>query len=101
MVTYYGERGLKTLGEYASSEKGPYTSVKGYGLNSRYVVEDVPYLLVAAASLEKSCGIPTPIMDVCINLASAIMQTDYVKYGYSLENMGLKGFTKEEIYQRV
>ena len=40
-------------------------------------------------------------MDVCINLASAIMQTDYVKYGYSLENMGLKGLTKEEIYQRV
>jgi hypothetical protein len=65
---YYGDRNLPSLTEYVSSESGPYPLVKGYGLDSRYITEDVPFLLVAAASLGKACGIETPVMDLCIHL---------------------------------
>ena len=101
LVEYYGERHLPSLAEYASSELGPYPAVKGYGLDSRYIVEDIPYLLVAAAALGKSCGVPTPVMDLCITLGSMISDRDYAKEGYSLARMGLQGLSCEEILQRV
>jgi len=101
LVEYYGERNLPSLAEYASSEEGPYPAVKGYGLDSRYIVEDIPYLLVAAAALGKSCGVQTPVMDLCIALASMISARDYTQEGYSLKRMGLEGLSCEEILQRV
>lgn len=101
LVQYYGERNLPTLTEYTSSELGPYTAVKGYGLESRYICEDVPYLLVAAAALGKSCGVKTPVMDLCITLASMISQKDYAKEGYSLERMGLNGLSCDEIIKSI
>lgn len=85
LVEYYGERGLDTMWEYASSPRGPYPEVKGFGLRSRYVEEDVPYLLVPAAGLAERCGVPTPVMDLCIRLASMLMGTDYEKTGCSIE----------------
>lgn len=101
LVEYYGERHLPSLTEYASSEAGPYPAVKGYGLDSRYICEDVPFLLVAAAALGKSCGLSTPVMDLCITLASMISDRDYAAEGYSLERMGLNGLSCEEILQLV
>ena len=101
LVQYYGERNLPSLWEYASSLNGPYTQVKGFGLNSRYVEEDIPYLLVAAAELGKSCGVTTPTMDLCVQLASALMKTDYIQKGYSLKRMGFEGLSKEEILRLV
>ena len=101
LVQYYGERNLPSLWEYASSLNGPYTEVKGFGLYSRYVEEDIPYLLVAAAELGKSCGVATPMMDMCVQLASALMKTDYIQKGYSLKRMGFEGLSKEEILRLV
>ena len=101
LVEYYGRRPLYSLTEYASSEQGPYTAVKGYDLKSRYICEDVPYLLVAAAELGKRCGVRTPTMDLCIALASMISERDYIREGYSLERMGLKGLDCGEILQLV
>jgi len=94
---YYGDRNLPSLTEYVSSESGPYPLVKGYGLDSRYITEDVPFLLVAAASLGKACGIETPVMDLCIHLAALIHQTDYSAIGCTLEKMGLENRTPSEI----
>ena len=94
---YYGDRNLPSLTEYVSSENGPYPLVKGYGLDSRYITEDVPFLLVAAASLGKACGIETPVMDLCIHLAELIHQTDYSVAGCTLSSMGLENKTPKEI----
>lgn len=84
---YYGERGLNSMTEYISSENGPYTDVKGFGLNSRYIVEDVPYLLVAASSIAKCCCVETPVIDLVIKLASLIMEADYTSTGYNFEDL--------------
>ncbi len=87
LVEYYGERGLNSMTEYISSEKGPYPDVKGFGLSSRYITEDVPYLLVAASSIAKCYSVETPMMDLTIKLASMIMETDYIKTGYNFEDL--------------
>lgn len=87
LVEYYGERGLPTMTEYISSEKGPYPDVKGFGLSSRYITEDVPYLLVAASSIAKYCSVETPVIDLTIKLASLIMDTDYSTTGYNFEDL--------------
>lgn len=87
LVEYYGERGLPTMTEYISSAKGPYPDVKGFGLSSRYVTEDVPYLLVAASSIAKYCSVETPMIDLTIKLASMIMETDYIKTGYNFDDL--------------
>lgn len=87
LVEYYGERGLSSMTEYISSEKGPYPDVKGFGLGSRYIVEDVPYLLAAASSIAKHCNVKTPIIDLTIKLASLIMETDYIQTGYNFNDL--------------
>lgn len=87
LVEYYGERNLPTMTEYISSSKGPYTDVKGFGLSSRYIIEDVPFLLVAASSIAKLCSVETPVIDLTIKLASLIMETDYTKTGYYYDNL--------------
>ena len=87
LVEYYGERKLPSMTEYISSEKGPYGDVKGFGLGSRYIVEDIPYLLVAASTIAKCCCVETPVMDLTIQLASAIMGTDYMQTGYRFTDL--------------
>ncbi len=101
LVEYYGERNLPTMQEYVSSDKGPYTAVKGFGLNSRYIEEDIPFLVLPAAELGKICGIKTPIMDLCIELAGYVHGKNYRKTGFSLEKMGFMNLSKEEILTKI
>ncbi len=84
---YYGDRELNSMTEYISSEKGPYPLVKGFGLNSRYITEDVPYLLVAAKNIARFYSVETPVMDMTIRLASMIMKTDYDLIGYDFGDL--------------
>ena len=101
LVEYYGERNLHTIQEYVSSDKGPYTEVKGFGLNSRYIEEDIPFLVVPAAEIGKICGVETPIMNLCTELAGLIHGKDYREIGFSLEKMGLSELSKEEILKKI
>jgi opine dehydrogenase len=66
-------------------------------LNGRYLTEDAPCSLVAMAELGNAAGIPTPLMDSVVNLASALKSEDYWQTGRTLEKMGLAGKNKEEI----
>lgn len=64
---------------------------------SRYITEDVPYLLVPCYELAKVAGIEVKIAESIIYLASAYNQEDYFKTGRTLEKMGLKGLSISEI----
>lgn len=64
---------------------------------ARYITEDVPYLLVPCYELAKACNIEVPIIQSCIVIASAYNDEDYFKTGRTLEKMGFKDCTKEEI----
>lgn len=91
----YGPRG--TLWESLNGSAG-LTPVKGPdSLRHRYITEDIPYGLVAWASLGDAVDVDTPIMDSLIEIGSTMMGTDCWKEGRNLEKMGLEGLNVEQI----
>ena len=91
----YGPRG--TLWESLNGSTG-LTPVKGPdSLENRYVTEDIPYGLVAWASLGHAVGVTTPIMDALIDIGGAIMGKNCWQEGRNLEKMGLTGMDRHQI----
>jgi opine dehydrogenase len=91
----YGPRG--TLWESLNGSAG-LTPIKGPpSLTSRYVTEDVPYGLVAWASLGRAVRVETPLMDALIHIAGAMLGQDCWTDGRNLEKMGLSGLDVEGI----
>jgi len=70
-------------------------------LQTRYLNEDVPYGLVPLASLGDLLGVPTPSVKKIIDFASLVNQTDYWREGLTIEKLGLKGLTAEQIKSLV
>ena len=66
-------------------------------VNSRYLTEDIPVGCHIFHLLGKLLGVKTPIIDSMITLASTMLDTDYFKNGYTLEDIGIGGMTVEEI----
>ena len=60
-------------------------------LDHRFVSEDVPYSLVLASSLGRELGVPTPVIDSLITLASVASGLDYATEGKTLAGWGLGG----------
>jgi opine dehydrogenase len=91
----YGPRG--TLWESLNGSAG-LTPVKGPdSLKNRYVTEDIPFGLVAWASLGDALGVDTPIMDSLVEIGSAIMGKNCWEEGRNLEKMGLAGLNLKQI----
>jgi opine dehydrogenase len=67
------------------------------GLRDRFVTEDAPYGLVPMTELARKLGVPTPIMDSFVLLASVINGEDYRKTGRNLKTLGLDQLDKEQI----
>ena len=66
-------------------------------MDTRYITEDLPYGLVPMVHLARQFKVATPIIDGIIALASVVNQTDYLKEGLSLKDLGLQGLNKEQI----
>jgi opine dehydrogenase len=66
-------------------------------LQLRYVVEDVPTGLVPVAALGARLQIPTPTIDAIIDLANAFYRTDFRKTGRTLAQLGLEGYSLDEL----
>jgi opine dehydrogenase len=91
----YGPRG--TLWESLNGSAG-LTPVKGPpSLENRYVTEDIPYGLVAWASLGDAVGVDTPVMDSLVEIGSAIMGKSCWREGRNLKKMGLEGLDIKQI----
>jgi opine dehydrogenase len=91
----YGPRG--TLWESLNGSAG-LTPVKGPdSLENRYVTEDIPYGLVAWASLGHAVGVETPVMDALIEIGGAMMGKNCRQEGRNLEKMGLAGMNLRQI----
>jgi len=97
LKSYYGDFNCNTIKQYVNRLDGPYPKVKGFGLKSRYVVEDVPCLLVPAKSLAEIGNIKTPMMDLCIELANHANSKLYQKEGFNFENLGLGKMSLKQI----
>jgi opine dehydrogenase len=70
-------------------------------INTRWLTEDVPYGLGTWAALAAVAGVPTPMLDAIVTLASAVLGTDCRAATRSLAALGLDGMTPAEIVAHV
>ena len=66
-------------------------------VKSRYITEDLPYGLVPIKKLAQQLNVSTPFIDAVIEFCSVINQTNYMKEGISLEELGIFGLSKDEL----
>lgn len=70
-------------------------------IDHRYVFEDVPMSLVPIESLGKMQGVKTPTIEMIINMANIVYETEFRKYGRTAESLGLAGLEKRQILNFV
>ena len=70
-------------------------------LQHRYIFEDIPTGLVPMASLGDLVGVATPNMKLIIQLASKLLGIDFWEIGRTVEGLGLKNMSKDEIRRFV
>ena len=68
---------------------------------ARYITEDVAYLLVPCYELARICGLKVPIVESCINIASACNDTNYFETGRTLEKMGFGGMDLQALKEEL
>jgi opine dehydrogenase len=66
-------------------------------MRHRYVDENARVGVNLIVSLGEMLGIPTPLARAMVNLASIMNDFDYLKYGRTLENLGLSNLTSGEL----
>lgn len=77
-----------------------YAEVKGQGtLHTRYLLEDIPMGLVPMLALGRLAGYEPERMQTVITLAEQLLGRDLSGCGRNLENLGLKGFSKDRLLQ--
>ena len=70
---------------------GPHT------IDHRYVTEDIPVGCHVYHELGKKFGVKTPVIDSMINIASAMLERDFYKEGYTLDYLGVGHMDKEQL----
>lgn len=100
---FWSKRTIMAVGsKQVPPKEGAVTELSGpSSMKYRYITEDIPYGLVPVAKIAKKFGVPVPTIEAIINLASVINETDYFKEGRSLEELGIKELTKEELTKRL
>lgn len=68
------------------------------GLQIRYIYEDVPYSLIPMASIAKELGIKTPAITTVINIAALMTGKDFYEDGRTIERLGLKGLSINQMH---
>lgn len=69
-------------------------------LRTRYVLEDIPYSLVALRALAQVVDIPTPCMDAIITIGYTIMGSE-MDTGRTAEVLGLTGMNKADLLHYI
>jgi opine dehydrogenase len=70
-------------------------------LSERYLSEDVPMGLVLYSSLGQPAAVPTPKIDAVIELVSSLLGTDMRAGGRTLESLGLRETSVEELLRKL
>jgi opine dehydrogenase len=101
MNTYYGLnhgslRDFAKMSPLHSSMKMSPTSMQ-----HRYVVEDLPYVLVPWYELGRKAGKQSPFIRSLILWASMINNTDYLGVGRNLEALGFENWSLDDIVDMV
>ncbi|MBD8689597.1 MULTISPECIES: NAD/NADP octopine/nopaline dehydrogenase family protein [unclassified Rhizobium] len=77
----------------------PHNQTKGAPthMKHRYIIEDIPFLLVPWAEFGKKANIATPNIDALILLASTGNNANYIHDGRNLTALGIQGCSVDEI----
>lgn len=95
-VAYKGTLG-ETLCELMKNNPA-YYDIKAPGtIFTRQLTEDIPTGVLPIMELGKAAGVQVPLLESMIHTIEALLDMDLHTNGRSLENLGLKGKTKEEI----
>lgn len=70
-------------------------------IDHRFFNEDIPFGLVPFSELARLAGVPTPVTDAVITLASAITGKPYREAGLNLRKMGIEGLSAREVRRLV
>jgi opine dehydrogenase len=70
-------------------------------IDHRYIWEDVPMSLVPMASMASMYGIPTPAVNLIIDLANLMLQQDFRANGRTVHTLGIEGKSVEELHRLV
>jgi len=98
---YYGKNDTKDIYEYVNSIQSPYKDIIGDSLYSRYITEDVPYVVVPTMLLGEKAGIKAPLFKLCVDLASELHSKDYIESGHNLTNLGIAGMGRDQLLAYV
>ncbi len=78
-----------------------YVGIKNIkSIRTRYILEDVPYSLVAISALGQVAGIPTPNIDAICLLYKSILG-DELDEGRTVKNLGMANFSKDDLLSLV
>lgn len=78
------------------------TPISGpHSLRDRYLTEDAFCGLVTWASLGKLAAVQTPFIDAVVNVYSVIHERDWWKEGRTIERLGLRGMSIEQVQEYV
>lgn len=87
----------KTLREAMRANPGYKGIVAPKRMEMRYLTEDVPCSLVPMSSLGRKFGVPTPMIDALITMASAMHEVDYFRTGRTVEKLGLSDLNLKQL----
>lgn len=73
LKSYYGDNNAQTIFEYIHTPECPYSEISGFGLSSRYITLDVPYLVANTSRLAHTNNVPVPLFDTCMSLAAPFL----------------------------
>lgn len=91
----------KNLHESIHNQSGYYGIKAPSTLTHRYIFEDVPMSLMPIASIGKQYGISVRAMDSIIRLACIIHKTDYYRRGRTIDKLGIKDLSVDELTRYV
>ena len=80
------------------TEQDPIQYATGpFSMENRYITEDIPIGCNVYSQLGKAYGVPTPVIDSMIVLAQTILKRDLVSTGYTLDDLGIGGLSRERL----
>lgn len=94
---------LEGTGSHDLLNKSPaHRSTKApYGLNHRYITEDIPYGLVPMLELADQLGVPMPVTRQFTDLATLLTGTNFLSTGRNLKKLGLENVPSKKLISIV
>ncbi len=90
----------ETLCEKIRDNPAYYNIMSPDTLYSRLLLEDMPTGILPMIELGRLAGIKTDLMESLLHIAGALLNIDFRGRGRTLQNLGIEGYTKEELIEK-